>query len=386
MIERYQLTRPLEYRTADNGERFIAGFCSTEEVDTQGTRVIIPDEVFEDYIAWSNVRYMHAYNPVGRVVEWDRRSVGDVPGWYIKVLIADDDVWKKIEAGVLTAFSVGFLVDQEASHVPSDGEDGETVLVAAKLIEISIVDRPANESCKFVITKREDEDDYVTRPYLEEHSCRLRDPGEFEKGSFRRFKNGRLIFIWGRLKGGSRAIQAYRYRTDEWNEDEARSHCQSHGGRFEPAKEGWMLSAVKSVVDRCKKLVRGGDDMEEMMRQLEELRTLLAEAEERIKRLEEEKSEVEKQLAEKKAAEEAAVEAACHNDVEALVSEKKITPDEVGTWLAIRRQGKEVFDRAAQRLTTPGVQEGVVVNEGRPGEGDEMPPGAKKIYDSIMKR
>ena len=73
-------------------------------------------------------------------------------------------------------------------------------------------------------------------PYPHESSCRIRPPGSFEANSFRRMKNGKLSIIIGRLKGkSSTTTQAYRYPTSDWSVEEARSHCEKAGGRFEAA-------------------------------------------------------------------------------------------------------------------------------------------------------
>ena len=76
----------------------------------------------------------------------------------------------------------------------------------------------------------------IRKPYPNEHSCRLRDPSEFQQDSFRRIKQGKLHIIIGRLKGESTTTaQAYRYPTEDWTESEARSHCKDAGGSFEAA-------------------------------------------------------------------------------------------------------------------------------------------------------
>jgi len=88
-------------------------------------------------------------------------------------------------------------------------------------------------------------------PYPNEHACRLRSPGAFQKGSFRRVTQGRLAIIVGRLKGKSTTTaQAYRYPRDRWSEAEARAHCREHGGRFEPASNDQVNSAIRRAAGR----------------------------------------------------------------------------------------------------------------------------------------
>jgi hypothetical protein len=81
------------------------------------------------------------------------------------------------------------------------------------------------------------------RPYPNEHACRLRDPGDFEDGSFvrveREHEGKKYSVIQGRLKGETTLTdQAYRYPKDTWTVESARAHCKAHDGKiFEPAKE-----------------------------------------------------------------------------------------------------------------------------------------------------
>lgn len=75
-------------------------------------------------------------------------------------------------------------------------------------------------------------------PYPNEHSCRVRDPGNFKKDSFRRIVRDHLVIIIGRLKGKTTTTtQAYRYPKKNWTEKEAKEHCKEHKGKFEPASK-----------------------------------------------------------------------------------------------------------------------------------------------------
>lgn len=73
-------------------------------------------------------------------------------------------------------------------------------------------------------------------PYPNEHSCRIRNPGDFQKGSFRRMVKEKLAIIIGRLKGKkTTTTQAYRYPIKDWTKKEAREHCKEHKGEFHAA-------------------------------------------------------------------------------------------------------------------------------------------------------
>lgn len=75
-------------------------------------------------------------------------------------------------------------------------------------------------------------------PFPNEHACRIRPPGAFEKGSFRRIKQGRLSIIIGRLRGKTTTTtQAFRYPKASYTAKAARVHCKKQGGSFEAAEQ-----------------------------------------------------------------------------------------------------------------------------------------------------
>lgn len=82
----------------------------------------------------------------------------------------------------------------------------------------------------------------VEKPYPGEHACRLRDPGDFKEGSFRRTSrkhdDKEYGVIMGRLKGETTMTeQAYRYKKDVWTSSTAKTHCKDHDGSFEEASK-----------------------------------------------------------------------------------------------------------------------------------------------------
>jgi len=73
-------------------------------------------------------------------------------------------------------------------------------------------------------------------PYPNEHSCRIKEPGLFEEGSFRRISQGKISIIIGRLKGQTTTTtQAFRYPKGKWDADEAKKHCEENKGSFHKA-------------------------------------------------------------------------------------------------------------------------------------------------------
>lgn len=84
-------------------------------------------------------------------------------------------------------------------------------------------------------------------PYPNEHSCRLRDPDNFQDNSLHRVSrthdSKKYVVITGRLKGKETMTeQTYRYPKEEWTPSEAQVHCNDHDGiLFEPAEEEALM-------------------------------------------------------------------------------------------------------------------------------------------------
>ena len=114
-----------------------------------------------------------------------------------------------------------------------------------KTLEQGLEDKGINDGGKEVVNKPEEgeaiELEAVEKPYPNEHSCRIRDPGGFKPESFRRMtrrSDGKeYSVIMGRLKGETTMTeQAYRYGIKAWTVAQARKHCKDHKGiAFEPA-------------------------------------------------------------------------------------------------------------------------------------------------------
>ena len=84
-----------------------------------------------------------------------------------------------------------------------------------------------------------------------EYSCRLREPEEFQKKSFRRISSGDVDLIIARPIGMKKTrAQAIRYPREIWDEKTAKKSCKKRGGTFEPVsrlgqvveKEPWQMT------------------------------------------------------------------------------------------------------------------------------------------------
>lgn len=138
-------------------ERLVYGYASTEGLDNQDdivTREAI-EEALPEYLRFSNIREMHTLSAVGVVVEHRL----DEAGLYIGVKVIDSNAWEKVKAGVYKGFSIGGTVLEEHTEII----EGKTVNVITKmrLVEISLVDRPANPEALIELYKADNNNNIV---------------------------------------------------------------------------------------------------------------------------------------------------------------------------------------------------------------------------------
>jgi len=124
-----------EITKIDRERRMVFGYASTEALDSQGE--VVRKEAIEaalpDYMRFANIREMHQPSAVGVAKE----AAIDDKGLYLAARIVDDEAWRKVTEGVYKGFSIGGRVtdrDRAQKHV----------ITGVELMEISLVDRPAN--------------------------------------------------------------------------------------------------------------------------------------------------------------------------------------------------------------------------------------------------
>lgn len=214
------------------------------------------------------------------------------------------EIFRKIKDGFLNTVSVGFL-PLEWEELDPDNWFGGLKYTKQQLLELSPVCVPANpqalvglrsfaekdkrftpeeekllypQTTKEVLAEILHKDlpkEDVVKPYENEHSCRLRNPDDFQDDSFRsttRDHNGKEYrVIMGKLQGkDTMTEQAFRYNKETWTESEANTHCKDHDGTFEPAKKEETSSTeikpeeVKTEKDSSGMLTKMGEHIASM--------------------------------------------------------------------------------------------------------------------------
>lgn len=116
---------------------------------------------------WSgfgNIRQQHdPRKPVGKATTVDMNTASGVP--VVRARIVDDNAWKLIQEGVLSGFSIGV----KNPIIVHDKGAPKGRIVGGNLVEVSVVDHPANMEAKFAICKSIDGGwyDYQTKAVID---------------------------------------------------------------------------------------------------------------------------------------------------------------------------------------------------------------------------
>lgn len=125
-------------------ERMVYGYASTVDLDKHGDIVTLEalKEAIPTYMSSPELRVLHMKGDAAKIGSV-KKAIVDHKGLYIGAKVANDSVWNLVKMGVLKAFSVGIRVLKRV---------GEKI-TKLELMEISLVDTPANVNAKIDIYK-----------------------------------------------------------------------------------------------------------------------------------------------------------------------------------------------------------------------------------------
>jgi hypothetical protein len=139
-------------------KRTVSGFATLDNLDQTGDLVTAEASLkaFENFRG--NIREMHGSNAVGKMVSFKPETFYDPKtgefynGVYVDAYISKgaQDTWEKILDGTLSGFSIGGkIIDSENEVNKSTGKTVRFIKDYA-LMELSVVDSPANELCNIL--------------------------------------------------------------------------------------------------------------------------------------------------------------------------------------------------------------------------------------------
>lgn len=133
----------LPFSKKDNDQRIVAGYATSEDLDSQGEVIKIDaiKKALPDYMKFANIREMHQPSAVGKAV---KATIDETKkAMYLVAKVVDDIAWKKCKEGVYNGFSIG------GHAIKMVGNQIEELILS----EISLVDRPANPTAVFSLIK-----------------------------------------------------------------------------------------------------------------------------------------------------------------------------------------------------------------------------------------
>lgn len=149
------ITLSVPFTKVNRETRTVSGFATLDNVDQTGDVVTSEASIkaFEGFRG--NIREMHTPMAVGKMLSFKPETYYDpvtksfYNGIYVDVYVSKgaNDTWEKCLDGTLTGFSIGGKILEQDREV--NKSTGETVrfIKNYELMELSIVDSPANELC-----------------------------------------------------------------------------------------------------------------------------------------------------------------------------------------------------------------------------------------------
>lgn len=172
-----RLTMPLS--KVDEENRLVSGWASLDNADSQGDIVLkeANQRAFSRFRG--NIREMHQPVAVGRMVDFKEDSYFDqetqkfYTGIFVTVYVSKgaQDTWEKVLDKTLQGFSIGGSIKDSETQWVKDAGKAIRFVKDYELVELSLVDSPANHLANvFSITKSADGDSVMKGMIVETRS------------------------------------------------------------------------------------------------------------------------------------------------------------------------------------------------------------------------
>lgn len=136
----------LDIVKVDEDERMVYGWASTEDLDSDGEiiKASALEKALPGYMQYPTLREMHQAKVAGTTIEATIKKDDNKKGLYIGAKILAEDAWNLVKGGGYKAFSIGGNVLKKTGNVIHELD----------LIEISLVDVPANKAAVIEVWKK----------------------------------------------------------------------------------------------------------------------------------------------------------------------------------------------------------------------------------------
>jgi hypothetical protein len=165
--ENLRLSMPLT--KVDKERRIVSGFASLDNIDKQDD--IVTAEASMDAFAKfrGNIREMHQPLAVGKMVSFkadkyfDPESKKFYNGVFVSAYVSKgaQDTWEKVLDGTLTGFSIGGRMNKWDEGFDEKSDKAIRIIKQYDLVELSLVDSPANQFANIVSVEKVDGVDII---------------------------------------------------------------------------------------------------------------------------------------------------------------------------------------------------------------------------------
>ena len=166
--DKVRLSMPLT--KVDEGRRMVSGFASLDNLDKQDDIVTTEASMAAFAKFRGNIREMHQPSAVGKMVSFKEEKYFDpeskkfYKGVFVSAYISKgaQDAWEKVLDGTYTGFSIGGRMNKWDDAYDEKADKTIRVIKEYDLIELSLVDSPANQFANIMSVEKVDGVDTLT--------------------------------------------------------------------------------------------------------------------------------------------------------------------------------------------------------------------------------
>jgi len=143
----------MPFSKVDQERRIVSGFATLDNIDKQGDIVTTEASVSAFTKFRGNIREMHQPSAVGKMISFKEDKYFDpetkkfYTGVYVSAYVSKgaQDCWEKVLDGTYTGFSIGGRMNKWDDAYDEKADCSVRVIKDYDLVELSLVDNPANQ-------------------------------------------------------------------------------------------------------------------------------------------------------------------------------------------------------------------------------------------------
>ena len=164
-----RLTMTVPFAKVDQESRTVSGFATLDNIDRQGDIVDTAASVEAFKAFRGNIREMHQPIAAGRLVSfsqedfYDKQTNKNYSGVFVTAYVSKgaQDTWEKVLDGTLSGFSIGGEITESEPVFDKAHDRTVRVIKSYNLVELSLVDSPANQLANIFSVVKADSGDLV---------------------------------------------------------------------------------------------------------------------------------------------------------------------------------------------------------------------------------